>query len=186
MTFLFSIVGDQQNALTEKLMKPVLQQQAQAQYWCLNWFWDIYRDLKAFKEGPSEEQAKQIRADFHSLIHTEVECEGVQDALGGLAVFEKELLEVLDDSSLPLHNNLSESQIREHAKRRKVSGGTRSKAGRQSRDTFASLKKTCRLYGLSFWDYLKSRLMGDGVFPRLSGLIEEASRYLPCGVSSSY
>ncbi|MFK0569996.1 transposase, partial [Endozoicomonas sp.] len=99
-------------------------------------------------------------------------CKPIQDALEGLAKIEKELLEVLDDPSLPLHNNLSESQIREHVKRRKISGGTRSDAGRQSRDTFASLKKTCRLYGLSFWDYLKSRLTGDGLFPRLSSLIE--------------
>ena len=167
-------------------VNPVTEQQAQAQYWCLNWFWDIYRDLKAFKEAPTEDKAEKIRADFHSLIHTEPECKALQDALGGLAVFEKELLEVLDDPSLPLHNNLSESQIREHVNRRKVSGGTRSKAGRQSRDTFASLKKTCRLYGLSFWDYLKSRLIGDELFPRLSSLIEDASRYLPCGVASSY
>ena len=168
-------------------VNPVTGQQAQAQYWCLNWFWDIYRDLKAFKEAPTEDKAEKIRADFHSLIYTKPECKALQDALGGLAVLEKELLEVLDHPSLPLHNNLSESQIREHVKRRKVSGGTRSKAGRQSRDTFARLKKTCRLYGLSFWDYLKSRLIGDELFPRLSSLIEEASRYLPCGVvTSSY
>ncbi|UYM14463.1 hypothetical protein [Endozoicomonas euniceicola] len=30
---------------------------------------------------------------------------------------------VLDDPCLPLHNNLSESQIREHVKRRKINGG---------------------------------------------------------------
>lgn len=32
---------------------------------------------------------------------------------------------VLDNPVLPLHNNLSESQIREHVKRRKISGGTK-------------------------------------------------------------
>ena len=38
----------------------------------------------------------------------------------------------------------SERDIRKYVKRRKVSGGTRSDEGRQCRDTFASLKKTCK------------------------------------------
>ena len=88
---------------------------------------------------------------------------------------QKELLLVLEDPGLPLHNNLSESRIREYVKRRKISGGTRSESGRQSRDTFASLKKTCRLYGLLFWDYLTDRLTGIGLLPRLGEVIEKAS-----------
>ncbi|HWM69456.1 MAG TPA: hypothetical protein VNO35_22905, partial [Steroidobacteraceae bacterium] len=46
-------------------------------------------------------------------------------------------------------------------KKRKVSGGTRSDLGRRCRDTFASLKKTCRKLGVSFWDYLNDRI-GQG------------------------
>ncbi|WP_419832465.1 hypothetical protein [Endozoicomonas atrinae] len=83
-------------------------------------------------------------------------------------------LAVLDDPNLPLHNNLSESQIREHVKRRKISGGTRSEAGRQARDTFASLKKMCRLHEISFWSYLRDRLNGYNVIPRLSEFIKKA------------
>ncbi len=58
----------------------------------------------------------------------------------GCAVTQPQLLELLWDIYL------SESQIREHVKRRKISGGTRSDAGRQSRDTFAP--ETC-LHGLA-------------------------------------
>ena len=71
----------------------------------------------------------------------------------------------------------------QYVKRRKISGGTRSEAGRQSRDTFASLKKTCRLRGLSFWDYLTNRLSGTALFPRLGEIIENVSSLLPCGLS---
>ena len=164
----------------EKII-PVNKQQANAQYWCLSWFWDIYRDLKAFKAEPSEAKANVIRQGFDSLVRTQTNCRELQEALGGLEVIRKELLLVLDDPSLPLHNNLSESQIREHVKRCKISGGTRSEAGRQSRDTFASLKKTCRQHGLSFWDYLTDRLNGTGLFPRLADVIEYVSCWLPCG-----
>ncbi|GAB7540880.1 hypothetical protein CS8_005430 [Cupriavidus sp. 8B] len=42
-------------------------------------------------------------------------------------------------------------------KKQKISGGTRSELGRQCRDTFSSLKKTCRKLGISFWDYFADR-----------------------------
>lgn len=165
---------------------PVNDQQAMAQKWCRTWFWAVYDDLKAFKAEPDEEKALKVWLGFHGLIQTETSCEPLQEALSGLALIKEELLLVLDDPNLPLHNNLSESQIREYVKRRKISGGTRSDAGRQCRDTFASLKKTCRLYGLSFWDYLTDRLTGSGLFPRLANLIEKASQVLPCGLCSTY
>ena len=42
--------------------------------------------------------------------------------------------------------------------RRKISGGTRSEAGRDGRDAFLGLRQTCAKLGLSFWDYLGARL----------------------------
>ena len=42
--------------------------------------------------------------------------------------------------------------------RRKISGGTRSDAGRDCRDAFLSLMKTSGKLGVSFWDYLGNRL----------------------------
>ena len=45
--------------------------------------------------------------------------------------------------------------------KRKVSGGTRSDAGRDARDAFLGLMKTCDKLGVSFWDYLASRLMAE-------------------------
>ena len=69
-----------------------------------------------------------------------------------------------------------ESDIREFVKRRKISGGTRSDAGRRCRDTFASLKKTCRKLGVRFWDYLKDRVSGLGQIPRLADLIRQKAQ----------
>jgi hypothetical protein len=61
-------------------------------------------------------------------------------------------------------------------KRRKISGGTRSDAGRRCRDTFASLKKTCRKLGVGFWDYLHDRVRGLGQLPRLADLIRQQAQ----------
>src|SRR5262249_57147252 len=87
-----------------------------------------------------------------------------------------DLLRVLEHPEVPLHNNGLESDIREYVKRRKISGGTRSEAGRRCRDTFASLKKTCRKLGLRFWDYLQDRVRGLGQIPRLAELIRRKAR----------
>ena len=86
-----------------------------------------------------------------------------------------ELLLVLDRPDIPLHNNGAESAIREYVKKRKISGSTRSETGRQCRDTFTSLKKTCRKLGLSFWQYLKDRIETTDLIPDLSELIREHS-----------
>ncbi|MDH3662996.1 MAG: hypothetical protein OEU92_23725, partial [Alphaproteobacteria bacterium] len=46
--------------------------------------------------------------------------------------------------------------------KRKVSGGTWSDDGRQARDTFLGLLKTCQKLRVSFFDYLGHRLGVQG------------------------
>jgi hypothetical protein len=87
-----------------------------------------------------------------------------------------DLLLVLDRPEIPLHNNLSENDIREWAKKRKISAGTRSELGRRCRDTFVSLKKTCRKLGVSFWQYLQDRIHGRNDILALPDLIRQAAQ----------
>ena len=78
--------------------------------------------------------------------------------LARLQANKSELLRVLERPEIPLHTNGSENDIRCYVTRRKISGGTCSDQGRDSRDTFLGLMKTCQKLGLSFWDYLGARL----------------------------
>jgi hypothetical protein len=57
--------------------------------------------------------------------------------------------------------------------RRKVSAGTRSDGGRDCRDAFLGLAKTCAKHGVAFWDYLDSRLgvPGQPLIPPLPQLV---------------
>ena len=84
-----------------------------------------------------------------------------------------ELLLVLDRTDIPLHNNESERDIREYVKKRKISGSTRNNSGRRCRDTFASLKKTCRKLDISFWQYLLDRVTGSRQIPFLTDIIRQ-------------
>ena len=65
---------------------------------------------------------------------------------------------VLDRPEIPLHTNGSENDIRCQVTKRAISGGTKSDIGRDCRDAFLGLAKTCRKLGVSFWNYLGDRL----------------------------
>ena len=133
--------------------------------------WQFYRDLKAYKEMPEEATKVALEKRFDEIFATET-CSTVLDAaLRRVAKNKEELLLVLDRPDIPLHNNLSERDIREYVKKRKISGSTRSDNGRRCRDTFTSLKKTCRKLGVSFWGYLNDRVSNAGEIPPLPDLI---------------
>ena len=90
--------------------------------------------------------------------HFQQGCSVLRGLLARLLANKDELLLVLDHPGTPLHTNGSENDIRCQVTRRKVSGTTRSEDSRDCRDTFLGLGKTCRKLGVSFWDYLGSRL----------------------------
>jgi hypothetical protein len=142
--------------------------------WVRGQIWALYDELKVYKTEPTAARKAVIDAGFEALCATETVCEPLNQALSRFHEDKTDLLRVLERPELPLHNNLSESDIREYVKKRKISGSTRSDEGRRCRDTFASLKKTCRKHGVSFWRYLNDRLCGTGLIPPLADLIRQA------------
>ena len=133
--------------------------------------WQFYRDLKAYKEMPEETTKVALAKCFDEIFATETCSAVLNAALRRLARNKDELLLVLERPDIPLHNNLSERDIREYVKKRKISGSTRSDNGRRCRDTFTSLKKTCQKLGVSFWGYLNDRVSNAGAIPPLPDLI---------------
>ena len=139
--------------------------------WGRQQVWFRYRDLKAYRQHPDPAAKDRITADFEALCATETTCEPLNQVLQGLQRNRAELLRVLERPDLPIHHHRSETDRRDLVKKRNISAGTRSAVGRQGRDTFARLKKTCRKQGISFWEYLKDRVAGLNVIPSLAELI---------------
>ena len=133
--------------------------------------WELYAELKEYKELPDDQKKAWIELRFDEIFTRKTCFASLNQALKRIYQNKSELLLVLDRPEIPLHNNLSESDIREYVKRRKVSGSTRSSPGRKCRDTFTSLKKTCRKLGVSFWKYIKDRVANLNAVPRLSDLM---------------
>jgi len=135
--------------------------------------WNLYDGLKRYKESPRPKAKNRLDAMFDQIFGMKTSSATLNQALNRLYNNKSELLWVLDHPEIPLHNNTAENAIREYVKKRKISGGTRSETGRKCRDTFTSLKKTCRKLGVSFWEYLKDRIEKIGHIPDLSDLIRD-------------
>ncbi len=135
--------------------------------------WDFYRALKAYKTKPAEEDKKRLAKRFDQIFDQKTGICAIDKLLNRLRRNKPELLRALERPDIPLHTNGSENDIRCQVTRRKISGTTRSDKGRDSRDAFLSLAKTCMKLDISFWDYLGDRLgiLPHGSVPQLAALI---------------
>jgi hypothetical protein len=120
--------------------------------------WRFYRDLKAYQADPTRQRRAELRARFDRIFKRHTGFATLDRLLARLYANKAELLMVLDRPEIPLHTNGSENDIRCQVTKRKISGGTRSDIGRDCRDAFLGLAKTCAKLGIAFWDYLGDRL----------------------------
>lgn len=148
-------------------------QQRAAQQLVRGLIWWFYADLKAYRAAPTSRRRSEMRARFDRIFLRTTGFATLDRLLQRLHANKAELLMVLDQPEIPLHTNGSENDIRCQVTKRKVSGGTRSDVGRDCRDAFLGLAKTCAKLGVAFWDYLGSRLAipGQPIVPNLAYLI---------------
>lgn len=141
--------------------------------------WDLYHDLKAYQQQPDAAGRPTLENRFDALCGQETGYPSIAGVLKEMREHKADLLRVLERPEVPLHNNGEETDIRDYVKKRKISGGTRSDDGRRCRDTFASIKKTCRKLGVNFWNYLQDRVRDLGQIPRLADLIRQRAAETP-------
>ena len=120
--------------------------------------WWLYADLKEYCRGPTKKRKRELQRRFDNIFTSKTGFTLLDRQLKRLHAQKEDMLRVLDHPEIPLHTNGSENDIRCEVTKRKISGGTRSDTGRECRDTFLSLMKTCAKLGVSFWDYLGDRL----------------------------
>jgi len=143
--------------------------------------WRFYGDLKAYRRNPTPTHRAALRTRFDRIFTRKTGFVTLDRLLARLKANKSELLKVLDRPEIPLHTNSSENDIRCQVTKRKISGGTRSDAGRDCRDAFLSLYKTCAKQGIAFWDYLGARLAvpGTPAVPALAELVSARAAQPP-------
>jgi len=124
--------------------------------------WRFYRSLKTWRRHPSPARKATLSARFDRIFGHRTGFATLDRLLARLRANKSELLRVLERPEIPLNTNGSENDIRCQVTKRKISGGTRSDPGRDCRDAFLGLYKTCAKLGIAFWDYLGARLAVPG------------------------
>ena len=137
--------------------------------------WPFYRSLKAWRRHPSPARKAILSARFDRIFSTRTGFATLDRLLARLRANKSELLRVLERAEIPLNTNGSENDIRCQVTKRKISGGTRSDTGRDCRNAFLGLNKTCAKFGIAFWDYLGARLdvPGSQDIPALAQIVSE-------------
>jgi hypothetical protein len=80
--------------------------------------WNLYRALKKYRCNPSESQKLKLETRFNSIFTHKTGFASLDLALKRIYQNKSELLLVLNRPEVPLHNNLSERDIREYVKKR--------------------------------------------------------------------
>ena len=120
--------------------------------------WLFYKLLKDFARRPSRRAAHNLQIRFDRIFSIRTGYSDLDKLLSRLKRRKAELLRVLERPETPLHTNASERDLRGFVIKRKISGGTVSRDGRQARDSMLGLMKTCHKLGLPFWHFLGDRL----------------------------
>ncbi len=120
--------------------------------------WWFYADLKTYGRDPSAAGKRALSRRFDRIFTARTEFVTLDRLLARLHANKDKLLVALERPDIPLHTNGSENDIRCQVTRRKISAGTRSDAGRDCRDGFLGLMKTCDKLDVGFWDFLGNRL----------------------------
>ncbi len=92
--------------------------------------WELYQDLKGYRQRPEPSRRQDLEARFDALCTQQTGFPSIDGVLKAMGAHRAALLRVLDRPEVPLHNNLSEGNLRDYVKKRKISGSTRSELGR--------------------------------------------------------
>jgi Transposase IS66 family len=156
-------------------LSPVAGRHADALSVFLERFWNYYASLQDYRGGPTEELAAKLRLEFDGLFSTRTSYEALDDRITKTESKREDLLTVLSEPSVPLHNNASELGARVSARRRDISLHSRSRRGARAMDIFTTLVQTSKKLGVSAYAYLRDRLRGSLELPSLAQSILRAA-----------
>jgi hypothetical protein len=142
--------------------------------------WDLYEKVK--EAACSQTGKEEVHELYDQLVAMHSISPGVNEVIASFAQYREEMLKALDYPGLPLHNNDSERDIRGVAKRRNISGSTKSEEGKTFRDGLTTLKQTCARLGISFMGYLRSWFMRQPV--NLADIVRCKYRTATAGLSA--
>jgi hypothetical protein len=138
-------------------------------------FWNYYAALQDYRAGPNTEWAARLLVEFDALFATRTGYEALDERIAKSRAKRDQLLTVLSEPAVPLHNNASELGARVSARRRDVSLHSISTRGARAMDILTTLVQTLKKLGLSGYAYLRDRLSRARQLPPLAQSLLQAA-----------
>ncbi len=142
----------------------------------LQQFWDYYHKLQAYRTHPNSEAEAQLRLEFRRIFAQTTDYEQLNQRLAKTLAHEEKLLVALKHPEVPLHNNPAELGARQRVRKRDVSFGPRTEAGRIAWDSFMTVAETAKKLGVSFYQYVFDRVSRTNAMPSLADIIHSRSQ----------
>jgi regulator of replication initiation timing len=149
----------------------------------LGQYWAFYHKLLDYPAQPSGESAAQLSQEFDELFATVTGYTALDERIAKTKAKKTQLLLVLEHPEIPLHNNLAELGARLRVRKRDVSYGPRTSAGKKAWDTFMTLGATTKKLGVSFYQYICDRVSGKLQLPSLASLVTQQAEQRQLGAS---
>lgn len=142
-----------------------------SQYWAFYEQLIQYRGLDALKQ---HSQKPLLSAYFDLLFDKKTGYDKLDLLIERTKSNKQQLLAVLDNPALPLHNNAAELAVRQIVRKRDISLHTWSEKGTLVRDAFLTLIETANKLGVSAIQYIADRISKNYHFESLASLVAKA------------
>jgi len=133
--------------------------------------WDYYEELKEYKVNSSDIKKVILSFKFDNLFSQTTDYDMLNNRLVLTKAKKEYLLAVLEYPEIPLHNNLSETGVRELVIKNKISGGVKTEAGKIAWENNMTILATCKKLKVSFYDYMKGIFSCKYTSPKLATII---------------
>jgi hypothetical protein len=134
-------------------------------------FWAYYGLLLDYKENPSQTLMKKLELEFDKLCTTKYTYGELKERQKKTMANKEQLLLVLKQPEIPLHNNAAELGARVQVRERDIRLHTMSKDGTRASDTFLTIIETASKLKINIIDYINDRITGTFDLPSLADLI---------------
>ena len=146
-------------------------------------YWAFYDKLVAYRARASPAARRRLSAAFDRVFATVTGYQALDERIAKTRSKKAALLLVLEHPEIPLHNNASELGARRRVRKRDVSFGPRTVAGRRAWDTFLTIAATAQKLGVSFYHYILDRVSEARQMPNLADLIDQRAKDHNLGAS---
>ena len=135
-------------------------------------YWKYYAELITFKKNPTSKLSRSLSIKFDLLFSKKTGYVELDERIAKTKAKKDELLTVLNNPEIPLHNNLSENAARVQKRREDVSLHTLTDEGTKAKDTMMSIVETCKKLGISAYEFIHDRVSQTFKFPSLAEVIK--------------